>query len=279
MKHFNVEGISTSSTLFFHTPNKSTPDLFYYPVCIGHFFCNVPYQTDRNRYDSFLLLYTRSGKGIVSVNGKSRTLLPGDICLIDCYRPHIYRALQEWEIMWVHFDGGPSRSWFNYLADGDFYHASLKHPLSYEKDWCRLYDLFINHDLMSAPLLSQHISQLLTDLALEKEEDGYKAAPDFIDDTLKYIKRHLSSDLSLEFLASRVSLSPFYFSRKFKEETGYSPYQYILTSRINLARFYLKSSRETVKNIGFSCGFKSEHSFCTAFKNETGMTPGEFRKG
>lgn len=278
MQHIYTEGISTSSTMFFHTPGNRIPGFFYYPVCIGHYFCNVPYLIDRNRYDSFLLLYTRSGKGSLSVSGHHRELLPGDVCLIDCYQPHIYRALQEWDIMWLHFDGGPSRQYFEYLADKGFFHASLKHPLSYEKDWNRLYQLFINHEPMVEPLLSQYIGQLLTHLALAKEGGGYKAAPDFIDDTLKYINRHLSSDLTLEYLASRVSLSPFYFSRKFKEEIGYSPYQYILTSRINLARFYLKTSGETVKNIGFTCGFKSEHSFCTAFKNETGQTPSEFRR-
>ena len=53
--------------------------------------------------------------------------------------------------------------------------------------------------------------------------------------------------MTLESLASRVSLSPYYFLRKFKEETGYTPYRYILTSRINLARFYLITSRDTVK--------------------------------
>ncbi|WP_373212428.1 AraC family transcriptional regulator [Ruminococcus sp. 5_1_39BFAA] len=278
MKHIYMEGISTSSTIFFHTPSNRIPDFFYYPVCIGRYFCNIPYKTDRNRYDSFLLLYTKSGKGLLSVDGQRRELLPGDVCLIDCYRPHIYQALQEWEIMWLHFDGELSRSYFQYLTDKSFFHTSLKQPLSYEKDWNRLYEQFVNHEAMVEPLLSQYISQLLTHLALAKEEGGYKAAPDFIDDTLKYINRHLSSDLPLEFLADRVSLSPFYFSRKFKEETGYSPYQYILTSRINLARFYLKTSKETVKNIGYTCGFKSEHSFCTAFKNETGQTPSEFRR-
>ena len=76
-----------------------------------------------------------------------------------------------------------------------------------------------------------------------------------------------------------TSLSPFYFSRCFKQETGYTPYHYIYTSRIHLARFYLKTSEDTVKEIGYRCGFKSEHSFCTAFKNEMGQTPTEFREG
>lgn len=272
-------GISTVSTMFFHTPSNRIPDFFYYPICIGHYFCNIPYETNRNHYDSFLLLYTRNGRGLLSIDGKEKELIPGCVCLIDCYRPHTYRALEEWELLWVHFDGGTARGYFEYLTKGQsFFHAVLKNPLAFEKNWNRLHELFMNRKPLSEPLLSHYIDQMLTDLAQINEEGGYKAAPDFIDDTLKYINQHLSADLKLETLASRVSLSPYYFSRKFKEETGYSPYQYILSSRINLAKFYLKTSRDSVKNIGISCGFRSEHSFCTAFKNETGQTPSEFRE-
>lgn len=112
-----------------------------------------------------------------------------------------------------------------------------------------------------------------------KRRECREKSRDFIDDTLQYINRHLTEDLTLERLAKRVSLSPFYFSRRFKQETGYTPYHYIYTSRIHLARFYLKTSEDTVKEIGYRCGFKSEHSFCTAFKNEMGQTPTEFREG
>lgn len=277
MNRISQAGVSDLSTVFFHTPSNKMPDFFYYPTCIGHYFCNIPYRVERSRYDSFLFLYTKSGQGMVSVGGLKQVLNPGDVCLLDCYQPHAYHALEEWEILWVHVDGGPARSFFSYLTEGPFYYAALAHPLSYEKDWQRLYDIFVRHEPLHAPLLSQYISQLFTLLAVAKEESGYGAAPDFIDDTLKYINRHLSSELTLQMLAERVSLSPFYFSRKFKEETGYTPYRYILVSRINLAGFYLKNTRDTVKNIGFSCGFKSEHSFCTTFKNETGQTPTQFR--
>ncbi|MCI6005769.1 MAG: AraC family transcriptional regulator [Blautia sp.] len=233
MKPVYIEGVSTASTTFFHTPDNRIPDFFYYPLCIGHYFCNVPYEVSRVHYNSFLLLYTKSGKGIVTVDGKDFVQNPGDVCMKD--------------------------------------------PYNYEKNWFQLYECFLHQEKRPAVLLSQYISQLLTLLSLEKDEGGTKAAQGLIGDSVTYINRHLHTNLTLEFLASRVSLSPYYFLRKFKEETGYTPYRYILISRINLAKFYLITSRDTVKNIGLCCGFKSEHSFCTAFKSETGYTPSEFR--
>lgn len=277
MKTIYTEGVSSASTIFFHTPENRILDFFYFPLCIGHFFCNIPYEVNRLRYDSFLLLYTKSGKGVVTVNGEDFIQNPGDVCLIDCYQPHNYRALQEWELLWLHFDGGPAQDFFQYLDGSPVFQISMKHPANYEKSWFQLYERFLHQEKRPAALLSQYISQLLTLLSLERDEDCTKAASGLIGDSLTYINRHLHQDLTLEFLASRVSLSPYYFLRKFKEETGYTPYRYILISRINLAKFYLITSRDTVKNIGSCCGFKSEHSFCTAFKNEVGQTPSEFR--
>ncbi len=278
MKTVYIEGVSTSSTIFFHTPPNQIPYFFYYPLCIGHYFCNVPYEINRARYDSFLLLYTKSGKGAVISNGKTVFQNPGDVCLIDCYHAHQYRALEEWEILWLHFDGKTAREYFLYLSDAPVFQLSLKDSSTYEKSWFQLYECFLHEEMQSAARLSLYINQLLTLLSLEKDKSGINAAPGLIGDSLAYINRHLHKDMTLESLASRVSLSPYYFLRKFKEETGYTPYRYILTSRINLARFYLITSRDTVKNIGICCGFKSEHSFCTAFKNETGQTPSEFRR-
>lgn len=278
MAHSYINGVSQISTIFFHTPGNKLPSFFYYPLCTGHYFCNIPYEVNRTCYDSFLLLYTKSGKGLFTINGMQQILSAGDVCLIDCYKPHDYQALGEWDFLWLHFDGGLARDFFEYLTmDNPFYFTTLKNPLTFESSIHALQELFIKHKPLSEPLLSQYITLLLTELAIAKDDNYCKTTPDFIDDTLRYIHRHLETELSLEKLASRISLSPFYFSRKFKEEIGYSPYQYILISRINLAKFYLKSSSDSIKSIGNRCGFKSEHSFCTAFKKETGLTPSEFR--
>jgi AraC-like DNA-binding protein len=96
-------------------------------------------------------------------------------------------------------------------------------------------------------------------------------------DVVSYIMEHLSEDVSLEELAKKASLSPFYFSRLFKKETGFTPHDYILTTRINHAKFLLLTSSLSIKDICFQLGFSSESAFCTAFKKKIGETPSEFR--
>lgn len=272
-------GVLENSTIFFHTPSKRIPDFFYYPIRIGHYFCVPPYKVTRTRYDNFLFLYTKRGKGTVSVNGAVQELFPGDVCLLDCYRPHEYYTDGNWEILWMHYDGGNAREFFEYLTNRSFFKISMEKPEEFENGWEEIYDQFVNQGTFCEALVSRQIYSLLTTILLEKEKSEGRMSADYIDDTLQYINRHLSEDMTLEFLAQRVSLSMFHFARRFKEETGYTPYRYIYTSRINLARFYLKTTQDTVKEVGYRCGFKSEHSFCTAFKNETGQTPSQYRRG
>lgn len=279
MNRIIQEGVSPQSTIFFHTPSSNLPDFLYYPVCIGHYYCDLPYDVDRSNYDSFLILYTRRGSGIVEIDGITKKLSPGEVCMIDCYRPHHYQASSFWELEWLHFDGGNSRDFFEYLSqDNTFFHTLLESPTQFEEIWNILYEMLLRKDTINELILSQEISRMITLLALSAQK-GQKPdhGNDFLDTTLKYIHRHLREDITLDTLAETAALSPFYFTRKFKEGTGYTPYQYILTTRINLAKFYLKSTSDSVKNIGYNCGFHSEHSFCTAFKKEIGMTPTQYR--
>ena len=94
---------------------------------------------------------------------------------------------------------------------------------------------------------------------------------------IAYIQEHFAEPISLDDLAAMASLSPYYFTRLFTRETGQTPHQYLLSVRINSARFLLKSSPLSVKKIGFACGFTSESSFSAAFRKRTGQTPGQYR--
>ena len=98
-----------------------------------------------------------------------------------------------------------------------------------------------------------------------------------IEDSIAYINEHITQDLTLDHLAAQATLSPFYFSRLFKKETGFSPHNYIITTRINNAKYLLRTSDASVKTICFETGFTSESSFCTAFRRETGLSPSQYR--
>ena len=100
---------------------------------------------------------------------------------------------------------------------------------------------------------------------------------DVIDDLTRFIKSNFGSDLSLDFLAAYVHLSPEYLSRYFKKCTGMNISEFITKTRIEKAKYRLRTSNWTINDICDYCGYGSISSFQKAFKKAVGMTAGEYR--
>lgn len=98
-----------------------------------------------------------------------------------------------------------------------------------------------------------------------------------IEEILPYISGNLDKRLSVGQLAERACLSPFYFSRVFKKETGLTPHKYIIVARIDMAKFFLRTTDYSVKKISLNCGFTSVCNFCSSFKQITGIAPLAYR--
>ena len=271
-------GCYSESEIFFYTPCDQARQTFFYPICAGHFFCNSNYQVQRNRYDSFLLMYIKKGAGYLTTNGLTCPFHEGDMVSVDCYQPHVYGTTKDSEILWVHFDGSTSREYVQTLHALSGPVCSFKNAITIEKEFQNILASMRRQEYMNDALCSCSIVRILTEALLCKEnKKTQNPSSRLIDDTLSYISNHICEELPLQLLADRVGLSPFYFTRLFKKETGCTPHNYILQNRINIAKFYLKSSSNSVKEICFISGFPTESSFCTTFKKFCGMTPSEYR--
>lgn len=94
----------------------------------------------------------------------------------------------------------------------------------------------------------------------------------------KFVDRELSSNFGLVDLAALVGYSPDHFSRLFKQAFHQTPYQYVLSRRIERAMAMLRDKRLSIAEIALACGFSNQGHFTTAFKRRTGTTPGAYRK-
>lgn len=94
----------------------------------------------------------------------------------------------------------------------------------------------------------------------------------------EYVHEHCDEDLSLEKLSTIAGVSTFHFSRMFKLDSGVSPHQYVLQSRIERARSMLVSSRSSISDIAFTVGFSSQSHMTEAFKRVVGTTPSRYRQ-
>jgi len=95
---------------------------------------------------------------------------------------------------------------------------------------------------------------------------------------LEYMQVHLDQELSLAALAAVAPMSPYDFSRLFKQSTGLSPHQYLLHQRVERAKHLLASPRRRIADVSQELGFPHQSHFATTFRALVGMTPREYQR-
>lgn len=92
----------------------------------------------------------------------------------------------------------------------------------------------------------------------------------------------ISKDLSIKYTITEISkmfdLSQTTFKKCFKAVYGKPFYTFIKTMRIQHAQYLLKSTNMSILDIALSVGYTNSSKFSSAFKNETSMTPMQYRK-
>lgn len=124
-----------------------------------------------------------------------------------------------------------------------------------------------NHQV-AKPIESSPITQHEVPSLDEKQE---------IIDAKQYIKKNLHRTITLDETAKKVFLSPYYFSKLFKAETGITFIAYVNQQKMIHATELLRQSELSINQIAKSLGFTQMSYFSRTFKKEYGMTPKEYR--
>jgi two-component system, response regulator YesN len=126
-------------------------------------------------------------------------------------------------------------------------------------------------DRVLIPVLSKNVNQ-----AMNREEFTVDLKNP-IGSAIHYIQLNYSEPLTLKGLADKVYLSPSYFSRMFKEDTGMTFVEYLSFIRVQKAKGLLRMSSLPIEVIANNSGFANSGYFATAFKKLLGITPSEYR--
>lgn len=92
-----------------------------------------------------------------------------------------------------------------------------------------------------------------------------------------YIKANYYKDISLEDVSREVDISPYYFSKLFKEVTGENFIDYLTKLRIETAKLLLIRGK-TIKETGIEVGYSDPNYFSRIFKKTIGITPTEYKE-
>ena len=99
-----------------------------------------------------------------------------------------------------------------------------------------------------------------------------------IDKAIMHFNEHYNEDISIEEYAKKHNMSTSWFIRNFKQYTGSTPMQYILSIRIYNAESLLKSNLYNINEIARIVGYDNPLYFSRIFKKTKGLSPSEYRK-
>ena len=89
--------------------------------------------------------------------------------------------------------------------------------------------------------------------------------------------REFDRPLDVPALASYAAMSTGHFSRSFKTAFGESPYSYLMTRRIERAKFLLRGRDVSVTDVCMAVGFTSLGTFSSRFTELVGESPSTYR--
>lgn len=98
-------------------------------------------------------------------------------------------------------------------------------------------------------------------------------------DTMHYLQKHYDQEITLQSVADHLGISRVYLSKIFKKETGVNFVDFLSRLRIRKAIELLQTSTLKVYEIAETVGFKNAAYMSFCFKEETGKSPSDYRKG
>lgn len=262
------------------TPTEYIKKLPFYIMEAGCFYADKEYVIEREYHDSFLLLYSLNGEGMIQTDQSSLSLPAKHLFLLDCHTPHSYHTTGEhWDFIWLHINGTATKLFYDTLYPNELNAIAIENienkllTLLAQTEQTSLHAAFTTSEILHELLNSCIFSVLQKEQIVQKrsyEED--------IEHALSFIEAHFSSQITVDDIISDIPVSKYHFIRLFKRTMGVTPYHYVNIYRINYAKKLLRTTSLPVSEISENCGFLDTSNFIYQFQKITGLRPTAYRK-
>ena len=243
----------------------------------------LPTHRPRGRVD-FQLLYVAAGKGHFYFNGKEHIVPAGNMVL---YRPreeqrYYYYGADHTEVYWVHFTGNNVTNILRQYGFKDGEHivhsgTSLEYSHIFQQMIRELKECRPHYE--NACIYRLHLLFIL--LSRLGEKKVRRKTPHMAGQmrtAVNYFHENYCKPISVSDYARDMGLSVSWFTRSFREYTGTSPAQYLISLRISAAQSLLETTDHNVTEIAELVGYDNPLYFSRLFHKQTGMSPSDFRR-
>ncbi len=242
-----------------------------------------------NYYEMIVVL-----KGVCRIEFKNKTVDVGadSLVFINCFEEHSTVVLQEPYVRYyVTMD---PRKVDYYIHDARLLSVFKNRPATFENVFdiagisgriAHIMSMLIQEQRnYEDEYKSEYIVLLLRMLLINIYRNNYAQIPhksndkSLVYEIQSYIDQHFREPLLISDIARDNFISPHYLSHCFRDQTGYSPKQYLMLNRLIYAKELLLSSDLTVTEIAARAGFSDTNNFIKHFKKHYNSTPRSLRK-
>lgn len=132
-----------------------------------------------------------------------------------------------------------------------------------------------NDDLIMRQLLILLVLSIIKSFQSEEKNQGKK--DDLAEKIKQYIDENYKENISLHSISKKFFITPDYVSHIFKEEFGISPIKYLINKRINVSKYLLMNTNNSVNIIALEVGYDNPAYFSSLFRKIEGISPANFR--
>lgn len=273
---YKENGVLYGSERFAGICEWTTPVLFHILEC-GHYFCNSQYQVHIDHQNAFLLLQIETGELELQEESQKQIAKKGDILLFSCESKPVVRMKTEAELYWFCFQGANSRDLYAYITEMN--HGELHEMIDDNHTALQIRNLVRYHSAgYTETEISRTIYTILCGLMKNTQKKPDVPRSQITKEAVQYIDTHLCSDLSLRKIAESVHISTSQLIRLFRQEMNQTPHEYVISRRIDRAKYLLRTTNLPIKAVASEVGFFWDSSFSTAFTDNVGISPYRYRK-
>lgn len=237
----------------------------------------------------YLIHFVLKGKGMYQASGQKHYLTAGQGFLIEPGTQTFYQADKDdpWSYFWIGVGGTNAGK---YIRDIGLNSEQLIFRSESGEELKKIVlDILKHTEMTTANLyylqgrLYDFFAVLARDVVIDSyadtlKEKEYGKESGYLKEAMAFIKNEYANSLGVQELADHLNVNRSYLYTLFMKNLNISPQDFLRKYRVTRARELLVLTELSVESVGKSCGYGNAERFSRAFKQETGLTPTQFRR-
>ncbi|MBQ8610252.1 MAG: AraC family transcriptional regulator [Oscillospiraceae bacterium] len=247
----------------------------FYIQMAGFDRCAPQYRVERERSPISVIGLTLSGSGTVCQNGQQVRAVPGSLFLVTAGDSHVYYPEADWEFCWVNLAGS---HWQELVRLYGLQDKILFSPFALGGEFLALIAR-ITEEETDPDSWQTEMQTFLFRTLLHLHQTQQREAPPLAARVRSEFERCAESGLTQTEVCRRIGITPRHAQRIFRQTYGESIHRYLAQKKLQKAQALLIGTDRSVAQIAEETGFENEKYFSTFFRQQTGLTPTQYRRG